>query len=161
MARNALARPWQRELRISLRGLIVVVLALGSSLGWIINRATVQRHAVAAIERTGGSVKYEWEWKDSWPISSGKARWAKWLVDHMGPNYFAQIAEANVARGGSDEQMLAAGKLRSLQTLVVHRSSITAAGLAPLTGLTDLRNLCIFNSQVSENGTEPLSGLAR
>ena len=162
MATNAvLARPWRRYLRISLRGLIVLVLVLGSTVGGIVNRAKVQHDAVAAIERAGGSVKYEWEWKDEGPNSGGKPKWPKWVLDHIGPNYIAHIAEADVARGGSDEQMIAAGKLKNLETLVVHKSSITAAGLAPLTGLADLRRLFIFNSQVSDNGMEPLSRLAR
>jgi hypothetical protein len=37
MATIALARPWQRYLRISLRGRIVLVLVLGGALGWIVN----------------------------------------------------------------------------------------------------------------------------
>jgi hypothetical protein len=146
MATIALARPWQQYLRISLRGLILLVLVLGSALGWIVNRAKVQRDAVAAIERTGGSVKYQWEWKDEGPNSSGKPKWPIWMLDHIGPN-LAHIAGVNVAPGGSDEQMLAVGKLKNLETLVVHKSSITAAGLAPLTGLADLRSKA--NSKLS------------
>ena len=87
MVTIALARPWQRHLRISLRRLIVLVPVLGSALGWIVSRAKIQHDAVAAIERTGGSVKYQWEWKDEGPISSGKPKWPKWVLDHIGPNY--------------------------------------------------------------------------
>jgi hypothetical protein len=87
-----IGKPWQRYLRISLRGLIVLVLVIGSGLGWIINRAKVQRDAVAVIERAGGSVKYQWDWKDEGPNSSGKPRWARWLLDYIGPNYLAHIA---------------------------------------------------------------------
>ena len=52
-------RPWWRSLRFSLRGLIVVVLIIGGSLGWVVHRARVQRRAVAAIEKAGGTVEYE------------------------------------------------------------------------------------------------------
>jgi hypothetical protein len=72
MVTDAVASPWWRYLRISPRGLIIIVLVLGSALGWIVNRAKVQRDAVAAIERAGGSVKYEWESKDGWPNPCGK-----------------------------------------------------------------------------------------
>src|SRR5262245_9470051 len=75
-----IGKPWQRYLRISLRGLIVLVLVIGSALGWIINRAKVQRDAVAVIERSGGTVKYQWDWKDEGPSSSGKLAWARWLL---------------------------------------------------------------------------------
>jgi Leucine Rich repeat len=161
VATIASVRPWQRYLRISLRGLIVLVLVLGSVLGWIVNRAKVQHDAVAAIERTGGSVTYQWEWKDEGPNSSEKPKWPIWVLDHVGPNYLAHIAGANVASGGSDEQLLAVGKLKSLEGLVVHKSSITSAGLAALTRLDELRSLCIFNSQANDSGMEPLSRLAR
>ena len=159
MAKDAEARPWWRYLRISLRGLIVLVLVLGSALGLIVIPAKIQRDAVAAIERSGGSVKYEWEWKDGQPNPSGKPRWPRWLVDYIGPNYLAHIAAVDLAQGGSDEQVLPVGRLKSLETLVLRKSSISAAGLAPLTGLDDLRSLCIFNSQVSDNGMEPLRRL--
>ena len=92
MATNAVTSPWRRYLRISLRGLIVLVLVLGSVLGWIVSRAKVQRDAVAAIERAGGSVKYEWEWKDGRFNPTEKPWWPKWLMDHIGPNYLAHIA---------------------------------------------------------------------
>ena len=69
--------------------LIVLVLVIGSGLGWIINRAAVQRDAVAVIERNGGSVKYQWDWMDEGPNCSGKPRWARRLLDYIGPNYLA------------------------------------------------------------------------
>ena len=45
----------------SVRGLIVVVLVTGTTLGWIVRSARIQRAAVAAIESTKGSVRYDWE----------------------------------------------------------------------------------------------------
>jgi hypothetical protein len=64
MATNTVPNPWWRYLHISLRGLIVLVLVFGGGLGWFVNRAKVQLDAVTAIERAGGNLKYEWEWKD-------------------------------------------------------------------------------------------------
>jgi hypothetical protein len=86
MATNAVASPWRRYLRISLRGLIVLVLVLGSALGWIVNCSKGHHDAVAAIEQAGGTVKYEWQVKDRRPNSNGKPRWPRWLVDHLGPD---------------------------------------------------------------------------
>ena len=59
---DPLLRPWRRFLRLSVRGLIVLVLVIGAGLGWIVHQAHVQRDAVAAIKNAGGSVKYDWEW---------------------------------------------------------------------------------------------------
>ena len=118
MATNALASPWQRYLGIRLRGLIVLVLVLGSALGWIVNRAKFQRDAVAAIEKAGGSAKYEWELKDGWPNRSGKPRWPKWLVDRIGPDYFGHVSQAMLGQGASEEQMIPAGRLCEAVRLV-------------------------------------------
>ena len=64
-------RPWWRYLRFSLRGLIVIVLIIGGSLGWMVQSARVQREAVAAIEKAGGIVQYErrhWSRPNSLPV---------------------------------------------------------------------------------------------
>jgi hypothetical protein len=52
---------WRRRLRISVRGLMVIVLITGGVLGWVIHRTHVQRDAVAAIRRAGGNIRYDWE----------------------------------------------------------------------------------------------------
>ena len=55
---------WRRRLRLSIRGLIVLVFIIAGWLGWVVNGARDQRDAVAAIRRAGGFVQYDWEWKD-------------------------------------------------------------------------------------------------
>ena len=50
--------PPRRWLRVSLRGLMILVLLIGGGLGWLVHRAKVQRDAVAAIRRSGGTVSY-------------------------------------------------------------------------------------------------------
>jgi hypothetical protein len=62
------ARSWRRYLRFSVRGLIVLVLVVGAGLGWTVRSARIQRDAVAAIERAGGSVGYHFQWDgdDCW-----------------------------------------------------------------------------------------------
>ncbi len=54
--RKAVSRPWQRYLRLSVRSLIVVVVLIGATLGWIARSARLQREAVAAILKAGGHV---------------------------------------------------------------------------------------------------------
>ena len=56
-------RPWWRKVRksLSLRMLMVLVLVIGGGLGWIAHRARVQRRAVEAITKAGGTVSYDWQ----------------------------------------------------------------------------------------------------
>ena len=49
-------RSRRHRLRVTVRTMMTLVLILGSGLGWIVRRAQIQREAVAAIQRAGGSV---------------------------------------------------------------------------------------------------------
>ena len=55
------SRPWRRFLRLSVRGMIGIVIVISAGLGWVVRSAHIQRDAVAAIASAGGTVKYEWE----------------------------------------------------------------------------------------------------
>jgi hypothetical protein len=48
MASVPVSRRWKRCLRLSVRGLIIVVLVMGAGFGWLAHSAWVQRDAVAA-----------------------------------------------------------------------------------------------------------------
>jgi hypothetical protein len=79
-------RHWQRYLRLTLRSLIDLILLVGAGLGWIIRRAHIQRDAVHAIEKIGGSVWYDHQTSLTGLASSDLA-WPKWLIDHVGVAY--------------------------------------------------------------------------
>jgi hypothetical protein len=81
---NPASRPWRRFLRFSVRGMIVLVLVIAGWLGWLVRSARIQREAVAAIERFGGRVSYDWEWNNETSIP-GRKPWAPiWLMDLIG-----------------------------------------------------------------------------
>jgi hypothetical protein len=50
-----ISRPWQRFLRFSVRGMIVVVLVICGSLGWMVRSARIQREAVPAKPERGSN----------------------------------------------------------------------------------------------------------
>jgi hypothetical protein len=60
-----------RRLRLSIRAMLVLVLAFGTFLGWLSHRARVQRIAVATIERAGGKVYYDSGPENPRPMTSG------------------------------------------------------------------------------------------
>ena len=57
-------KPKARWKTISLRGLLLLVLAIALWLGWIVHKARQQREAVAAFQKFGGFVHYDWEFVD-------------------------------------------------------------------------------------------------
>src|SRR5690242_20006223 len=85
------SRPWRRFLRLSVRGIIVVVLLVGAWLGWIVRSARVQHEAVAAIEKAGCMRFYEWEWRAGKPVTGGKPWAPAWLVDLVGVDFFGNV----------------------------------------------------------------------
>ena len=73
-----------------MRGLIVVVLVIGCWLGWLVRSARIQREAVAAIEKAGGEVHFDWEWKNGTVVPGGKPWEPARLVKLLGVDYFGQ-----------------------------------------------------------------------
>jgi hypothetical protein len=145
------SNPWRRFLRLSVRGLIVVVLVIGAGLGWIVHEAHVQRDAVAAIKRAGGSVTYE------------GTLWApRRVVDLIGVDYFGHVTvvELPVSASATDATLADVGRLTRLQILEVYSPSVSDAGLARVNGLTKLRHLRLNGTRVTDAGLVHLKGLS-
>ncbi len=83
---------WLRYLRVSVRGLIVLVLVIGAGMGWLVRSARIQREAVAAIRNAGHHVVYNWEWSDEKGVPPAGLWMPRWFVDHIGVDYFGHVA---------------------------------------------------------------------
>jgi hypothetical protein len=126
MSEHDTIRPKRRWLRLSLRGLILLVLVLGALLGWAVRRASVQRKAVATIVAAGGQVYYNWQWSPG-PTGQFAGRqvrpnatpgWPKWLVDAVGHEYFGHVAYVIFGRKGpSDRDLASVAALSELRAL--------------------------------------------
>ena len=81
-ARNR-ARRSLRRLRFSVRSLMVTVLLLGGSAGWVVHRARVQREAVNAIERAGGKVEYDEVFTSEGLRDNPRPFWPRWIVERL------------------------------------------------------------------------------
>ena len=99
-------------IRFSVRSLMVIVLILGGSIGWV-ERARVQREAVSAIERTGGSVSYDVDWIDGTYVVNDTS-WPQWLTDALGRNYLESVTRVKAHRGVGDAEMRHIGRLKRL-----------------------------------------------
>ena len=81
MAAVLVSRPWRRYQWFSVRGLTLVILVAGVGLGWVVRIAQVQRDAVAAIVRAGGSVECDWRWRTGPSVPVGRpSSQAGWLI---------------------------------------------------------------------------------
>ena len=105
-------RPRRRWKTISLRGSLLLVLAIALWLGWVVNKARQQREAVAALQKFGGFVHYDWEfvngpvkvprgnllWKPTWgTLTPGRRPWAPdWMRRALGDEYFQSLAHVSL-----------------------------------------------------------------
>ena len=123
-------------LRISVRGLLVLVLITAAGLAWIVNEARIQREAVTAIRRDGGFVMYDWEYEGPWdfigPIlpRDGKPCVPRWLMDRLGVDYFGHVKSVALGQPGSPSALRNIGRLRHVERLELQGPFVTDSGLA-------------------------------
>ncbi len=166
MPAASVARAWRRLLRFSVRGLIVLVLVIGVWLGWLVRNAWIQREPVAAIQKAGGNVAYDWEWNNGPSISGGKPWGPGWLIDLVGVDYFDHVTFVLLTPSEADDAAIAqVGRLTRLQALFHDQSSwdcifipstLSDSGLTQLTGLTNLSELDLMSTQVTDAGVNEL-----
>ena len=154
-----LSRPWWNYVRFSVRALIVLVLLIGAGLGWLVRSAHVQRDAVAAIRRAGGSVSYHWQWNNRKSVPGGKPWVPKWLVDLIGVDYFGHVTSVWLQPAPTDGAIVEVGHLTQLERLLLVGGFVADDDLAHLKGLTKLSDLYLSNNQVSDAGLAHLKGL--
>jgi hypothetical protein len=82
---------WRRRVRFSVRGLIVTVLLIGAWAGSIVRSARIQREAVAALQKEGNHVAYNWEWSNGGSVPRGRPWVPRRLVDLLGVDYFGHV----------------------------------------------------------------------
>ena len=173
---DPVSRPWQRYLRFSVRGMIVVVLVSGGGLGWfahLARQARIQRNAVAAITKLGGSALYDWQFegnqlrlkKGTNIISNEVPGWPKWLVDRLGVDTFGSVTQVSFRRlpmepspDEFDEVLAQIGQLSRLKFLTFIDAPVTDAGLAHLEGLSNLESFMLRGrNEVTDAGVAHLA----
>ena len=155
-------KPKRRRLRFSLRGLMVLVLAMGCGLGYIVHLARVQHDAVAAITRTGGRVAYQWQFLPN-GLSNFQGRpWAPdWLVASLGPDYFGPVVYVHLGEQAGDAEMAQVGRLPRLVFLELSASEVTDAGLVHLARVKRIDHLERKGALQSSTPTSPNASKAR
>ncbi len=146
-------------MRLFVQVMAVLVTGLVGWMGWILYTARIQHDAVVAIEKAGGSLRYDWNLRDEPLVPTPKPWWLKWLVDRLGADCFGSVVVVRINKGGSDAEMALVGKLTLIDELHAGRSSITDAGLAHLKGLTRLRLLNLGDTAITDAGLVHLKGL--
>ncbi len=145
-----------------MRRLIVLVLIVGTGLGWIVRivRTTrTQREAVQAIKRAGGGVAYDWQVREGKPIPFAERRVPRWLADWFEGYYFGDIISAWLPHSASETELIRLENLSRLEELDLSLSSITDEGMEHLKRLTRLKVLELFHTAITDAGMVKIEGL--
>ena len=155
-------RTWKTwRFRVSVRAVMILILALAAWLGWIAHSAREQGEAVAAITRAGGHVIYDWGlWYPGQSEVGGLFR-PKWLVHLIGVDSLSQVTGVSLDGCASDADLVQVGRLTRLERLSLTSSLITDAGLRHLRGMGTLRQLFLHASPITDEGLAHLNGLIR
>jgi internalin A len=139
-----------RRLRLHARPIVATVFIFAALVGWREYLVHTQRDAVAAIQRAGGTVSYEWEFRNGMPAQASLAPWRRWLISILGPDLFEHVVAVDLSnpRAADDVVMERVGKLERLEFLSLFNSSVTERGLARVRGLTGLKKLYLHSTGI-------------
>jgi hypothetical protein len=158
------ALPRRRRLRLSVRGLLCVIVVIACGLAWVahfIRAGTAQSAWVREIQRSGGWVLYDLDWNSD---SAGHAlplKYPRWLTQSVGNEYFGDVVFVTLHDRGSDTVLAAVGRLTHLKQLHRCGPAVTDAGLAHLGALRKLELLSLNDSQITDSGLLELAKLTR
>jgi hypothetical protein len=147
---------------------MVAVLVLGGLLGLHLHRARLQREAVSAITRAGGSVRYHWEPEGRLVGRPVNLTWWESIMARLGPDHFGRVVWVGFNGspiGEPDDGVMAhiahLGDLEELDFSPLNEShpSVSDAGLAYLRGLPRLRRLDLSRTGVRGPGLAHLRGM--
>jgi hypothetical protein len=163
-------RPWSR---ITIRTSMLIVLGIAALLSWQVNKAREQRQAVAAIQRFGGWVAYDYEFVNG-ELIPGRNPWAPvWLRKQLGDEFFQTVRYVDLFYDYSsgkpmnsfnmppcDDFLRQLLKLDGLTGLTVHAPQVTDGGLRHIGKLTGLEELYIGNARsITDARVSHLAGL--
>jgi hypothetical protein len=129
---TAVRRPRRKWLQLSLRTLLVLVTVLCVWFARQSYRARMQAQAIAAIEKLGGHVGFDYQLDPktrTWKTAPSRLL-PQWAIDLLGEDHFRRVAIVNFDDG----------------------SNPTSDDLSFLAGMTDLRELTLFNRTQIDDG---------
>ncbi len=178
--------PRRRWFRVSLRGLMVLVLVVGGGLGWKLHRVRTERAAVAVIRAAGGSILYDYEFPLDPEIMTRvqtvrEPAAPRWLRRWLGDDCFRSVAFVrmnqptdatlaavgeldglidlnlfNVQEGVRDWSVL--GRARHVKAIKLQGWGVDAAAIRGLGTLPNLRSLTLDAQLVKDEDVRPIAG---
>jgi hypothetical protein len=159
-----LALVFRRRFQFSLRLLLVLVVVVALPCKWLaveMKQAREQRETVAAMEKLGHDLLYDWQFDELGRYTSVERQPGPvWLVGHLGTDFFQTVTHVYMHQGQTPLSGVAYLKdLKDVETLMLFRANIAESDLGNLKRLNKLHVLNLRDSNVTDAGLENLKGL--
>jgi hypothetical protein len=165
-------KPRRRWFSFSLRTLLVFVTLAGCGFGWFglkVQEARRQQAAVAATERLGCDVGYDYQFDSQGDfVPNQTLPGPVWLHSLLGDDFFRKVYSVRgfyffrrKDRPFIDADLELVKELTTLKVLYLWGTKVSDAGLANLQGLTRLEELDLRCPHVSDAGLDYLKGLTQ
>lgn len=165
-------RKWSR---LSVRGMMLVVLAVALGLGWQLQRIREQREAVEAVRKFGGWVYYDHDFVGDKPTPGREPRAPRWLRERLGDEPFQTVRMVSLvyddlggkrsdnANTQSAEHVLEkVARLPGVRELLLCKGQTTDDGLRYVGRMADLEQLYLWHAgNVTDRGVAHLERLDR
>ncbi len=89
-------KPRRWRFGVSLRMMMVLILAIGCGLGWRVRRAESQRRAVAQAGKLGAMIQYDYQYSGGKSIPTGEPWGPSWLRKALGNEYFQEVSSVKL-----------------------------------------------------------------
>jgi hypothetical protein len=157
-----LTRPRRRVFAFGLRAMMGLVLVTSIFLAWKVNRGKTQLRAIAAIEKAGANVVYDYTYSGEYPYKYGEPVTTERLRGALGEQYFREITAVVFPDRTSDVDLAVLDDLDWLMGVEFFESiHVTDAGLAHLGERTGLRRAMIQGTQMTDASLAVLATLPR
>ena len=153
--------------------MMVFVLILAVFLGWRVNRARQQARAVAAVQKNGGWVHYDYEFVGG-NLTKGAEPWAPRVLRSMlGDEIFQEIEQVSLVYDDSsgtrydnkdftthDDLLAQLTSQSGIKTLLLHGTQATDEGLKHIGKMTSIEALYFWDAtSITDAGVAHLAGL--
>jgi len=136
----------------SLRTGLLLILVAALWLGWRVDKARRQHHAIDQVEKYNGYVRFDYEYLNGKEIPDAQPWGPKWLRRHLGDDYFREVSRViYVDQPLSDAPLAPLTDLSAIEELRFLTSISHAAPVDPPPGL----------ERLTESGLSRLEGLTR
>jgi hypothetical protein len=153
------------RLSLSLRTLLMLILVIALWLGWRVDKAHRQSHAISQVEKYNGYVRFDYEYLNGKEIPNPEPKGPKWLRQHLGDDYFREVSRViYVDQPLSDATLAPLTDLSAIEELRfltrMHHGKdpvdpppglerLTESGLSRLEALTRLRRVEFYDMELT------------